>query len=589
MEFIDISKQDLNELNGRIESAITDGQTVGPGDLSLLLQMAKTYAYIHEMLSSADLTVYRLKKLLGIVPKSEKKKRSKDDKNIENTAENLENTDANVDNLDDKAIQQIEELIDNKILEVLENPNPAESAPAASNSKNPKRKEHGKKNANAFKEAETVIHPITDMQRGCVCPDCSHGKLYKFEPSSFVRIAGSVPLQATIHVAEQVRCNFCQKVYKANLPAELLDDGAAGQRYGYSAVSMVALLKYAAAFPWYRLSDLQVMLGTPVTPSSLWDMMEGLGNAAQPIYQFLKKLAAIAPLYYLDDTTNRITNSDPIMKKKRGTNTEKLRTGIHTSGLIAVLEDGRQIILFKTGIQHAGEHFDQILEMRPDNAGTFTYMSDALTSNNPTVRTGEQSLCNAHARRAFVELEDKSPDECKRVIAIYAKIYKLDSECKAEKLSKEARLLKHQDMSLPLMLDLFSWSQSLLEDKKVEPNSSLGKAFTYLLKHKNELMAFTRIAGAPIDNNIMERALRLIVLNRKNSLNFKEHIGAQISDVITSLCSTAEAAGINCYDYLNCIQRYADFVKKSPDKFLPWNYRQAVNDLIEKSKEIGSC
>ena len=78
MKFVDISKEALYDLNTRIEGAITDGQAVGSGDLSLLLQMAKTYAYIHEMLLSADLTIYRLKKLLGITPKSEKKKRSKD-------------------------------------------------------------------------------------------------------------------------------------------------------------------------------------------------------------------------------------------------------------------------------------------------------------------------------------------------------------------------------------------------------------------------------------------------------------------------------------------------------------------------------
>ena len=261
-----------------------------------------------------------------------------------------------------------------------------------------------------------------------VCDDCERGKLYKFEPSTFVRIKGQLPLQGTVHIRSQMRCNHCQKVYKAELPQEVVDDGALGQRFGYSAIAMVALLKYAYAFPWYRLSDMQAMLGTKVSPSTLWDLMERLGNDLKPLFEQLKVQAASAKHYNLDDTGNRIINIDPVLKKRRNSEKEQLRTGINTSGLIAKTHDDHDIILFKTGIGHAGEFFDEILELRPNDAGTYVYMCDALSSNDPTVRKneGQKSLCNAHARRQFDEIKDKYPTETGRVLETYRQVYKVD-------------------------------------------------------------------------------------------------------------------------------------------------------------------
>ncbi len=59
-----------------------------------------------------------------------------------------------------------------------------------------------------------------------------------------------------------------------------------------------------------------------------------------------------------------------------------------------------------------------------------------------------------------------------------------------------------------------------LNEHKTEPNSGLGKAMKYLLRHWHKLTLFLRQAGAPLDNNICELTLKMVVLLRKNALAF---------------------------------------------------------------------
>jgi len=65
------------------------------------------------------------------------------------------------------------------------------------------------------------------------------------------------------------------------------------------------------------------------------------------------------------------------------------------------------------------------------------------------------------------------------------------------------------------MDELKRWLTEQIEQHRVEPNSSLGEAISYMLKHWNELTLFLRQPGAPLDNNVCERALKKVILHRK--------------------------------------------------------------------------
>jgi hypothetical protein len=113
---------------------------------------------------------------------------------------------------------------------------------------------------------------------------------------------------------------------------------------------------------------------------------------------------------------------------------------------------------------------------------------------------------NAHGRRQFVEVAENFPQECRYVLESLGSVYANDAAAREQKLSAQDRLQFHQQQSAPVMDGLHDWLEAQLAEKKTEPNSGLGKAITYLLRHWKGLTAFLREAGAPLDNNIVTAA-----------------------------------------------------------------------------------
>lgn len=124
------------------------------------------------------------------------------------------------------------------------------------------------------------------------------------------------------------------------------------------------------------------------------------------------------------------------------------------------------------------------------------------------------------------------------------------------------------------MAKLHQWLKERLDERQVEPNSSLGKAIRYMLKHWEKLTLFLRVPGAPLDSNAVERALKLAIRHRRNSLFYKTVRGAAVGDIYMSLISTCYLAQVDPFDYLTELQRQARQVKENPADWMPWNYRR---------------
>jgi transposase len=110
-------------------------------------------------------------------------------------------------------------------------------------------------------------------------------------------------------------------------------------------------------------------------------------------------------------------------------------------------------------------------------------------------------------------------------------------------------------------------------EHKIEPNSGLGKAISYLLRHWMKLTLFLRQQGAPLDNNVVERALKKAILHRKNALFYKTLNGARVGDLFMSLIHTCELNKVNPFDYLTELLRHRAEVAVRPSEWMPWNYR----------------
>ena len=126
------------------------------------------------------------------------------------------------------------------------------------------------------------------------------------------------------------------------------------------------------------------------------------------------------------------------------------------------------------------------------------------------------------------------------------------------------------------MEKLKEWLQTQTHERKVEPNSSLGKAIAYMLKHWEPLTLFLRVPGAPLDNNLCEQLLKRAILHRKNSLFFRTEHGAYIGDLFMSLIHTCRLNRVNPFHYLTTLQKHSSELFKNPGKWLPWNYLQAA-------------
>ena len=127
------------------------------------------------------------------------------------------------------------------------------------------------------------------------------------------------------------------------------------------------------------------------------------------------------------------------------------------------------------------------------------------------------------------------------------------------------------------MAELHTWLARQFDDRLVEPNSGLGQAISYLLKHWEKLTLFLRQPGAPLDNNTCERALKRAILHRKNSLFYKTFNGAHVGDVFMSLIHTCHLCGADAFDYLTQLQEHAESLSSDPSRWMPWNYRENLD------------
>ena len=450
------------------------------------------------------------------------------------------------------------------------------STTAAGDGDPPKAKGHGRNGADAYEEAQrnAVGHESLKSGDPCPIPDC-RGKVYRqSEPSVIVRIVGKAPLQATVWELERLRCNLCGVVFTAKAP-----EGIGEEKYDETAASMIGCLRYGAGFPLNRLEKLQGNLGIPLPASTQWDIVSEAAAVLVPVYEEHLNQAAQGEIVHNDDTPARILEVMKERKAREGPEGKSdERTGMFTTGVISK-SGGHRIALFFTGEKHAGENLYSVLQRRKEGLDPPIHMCDGLSHNAPKDLKVILSNCTVHARRKYVDIIDLFPDECRYVIETLGKVYKVDATARERGLSAQERLLLHQTESTPHMVALHDWLDEQLAEKKVEPNSPLGEAISYMLKRWETLTLFLRVAGAPLDNNICEQALKMAIRHRKNSLFYKTRNGARVGDIFMTLIHTAELCGANPLDYITQLQLHAEETRQNPANWMPWNYKSTMARL----------
>lgn len=436
-----------------------------------------------------------------------------------------------------------------------------------------KPKGHGRNGASSYTGAKKVAVAHPTMHAGEPCPGCLKGKVYpQKEPRTLVRVVGQAPLAATVYELDRLRCNLCGEVFTAPEP-----EGIGPEKYDETTAAMIALLKYGSGMPFYRLQKLEELLGIPLPVSTQWEIAEEEAEVIKAAPEELIRQAAQGEVLHNDDTGMRV------LRMAREPSDD--RTGVFTSGIVST-KQGQRIALYFTGRQHAGENLRDVLDHRAAGLTAPVQMSDALSRNTSALPEGVEILlanCMAHGRRQFVEVAANFPEACRYVLETLGSVYKYDAEARAAKLSPQARLLFHQQHSEPLMKTLRDWMEAQFAEHLVEPNSGLGKAITYFQRHWKGLTAFLRDAGAPLDNNICERALKRAVLHRKNALFYRTLHGSEVGDLFMSLIHTCELNEANPFDYLTELQRHARELEANPSEWMPWNYRETLAQIATRA------
>jgi transposase len=452
--------------------------------------------------------------------------------------------------------------------------------PSGENNKGKEKpKGHGRNGAQDFTGAQKVKVPHESLKPGDSCPLCKKGKVYFLKtPAYIVRLVGQPPIGGTVYEMENLRCNLCLEVFTAAPP-----DGVGPEKYDPSAGAMISILRYGSGFPFHRLARMQGSMGIPLPASTQWGIVLEIFKVILPVCKEMIRQAAQGEVLYNDDTDMRIL---ALMKKgvrqklltesDDKSNQKSERTGVFTSGIISTRE-GREIALFFTGRQYAGENLNNVLKQRDSQLGPPIQMCDGLLSRNlPKEFEVILSNCNAHARRGFCEVASRFPDECRFVLETLRDVYRNDDITKKQGMSPEERLAFHKARSGPLMDCLEKWLKEQIDEKKVEPNSALGDAIFYMNNHWTELVQFLHVPGAPLDNTICERALKKAILHRKGSLFYKTQNGADVGDLFMSLIYTCERCGADPFDYLIELQKHAAELAENPAAWMPWNYRETL-------------
>lgn len=540
---IDLTTEEIVSLQERIKN-----KTITHEDYAIFEQVLLFMLWIQDQLQRFKITAHKLRKMIfGI--KTEKSNHS------DNKKESLESN-SELDLNSAKAASALSSLKSGDI-------------------KSKAKGGHGRISADEYKPDEIIRVEHASLKAGDTCPNECGGKLYvpTDNPGSVIRVKGQACAHIVRYEFDILRCSLCGEVFKAEPP-----ENFSLQKYDNHFKANLVIQKYFMASPFYRQERYLKLLGIPLPDSTQWDLVESVADCAYPVLNILELMAANGTHINHDDTKLKILD---IMRANK-LDPDKKRKGMFTTCVFAQA-NGYKICLYYGGVNHGGENVSKILEKRDKNLPPIIRMCDALSANVPSALKTILCHCLTHGRRKFTDIEIFFPDECGHVIEQLSLVYKYDAEAKEQNMTADERLAHHQTYSKPVMEALKVWMQAQFDERNVEPNSALGGAIRYMQNHWIALTKFLSVSGAHLDNNLVERALKLAIRTRKNAMFHKTVHGAFVASLFLSLIATCELAGKNPVNYFIALQEYKSDVFKHPNLWLPWNFESTLMSLQKKA------
>ena len=405
---------------------------------------------------------------------------------------------------------------------------PAAAEPAEELRRVKRRK--GRRNLANFENlpVTTHVYELSEAERACPCCGLTRKEIgadeswqVEYLPGHFERIH---------HVRKKYACTSCEtngenpSIHTAKKPETAINKGLAGP----GLLAYIVTSKFSDYLPLYRLEDIFARQGFEISRATQSVWCGDVVDFVEPLYHLMADRVRASHVVATDDTVMPMQSKDKTANARMwvyvGDEAQPYNVFDFT------MDRGRD------GPKRFLKDYNQIL-LADGYAGY-----NGVVVGNAITRAG----CWAHARRKIVEAEKSAPEIAKEAVEQVRALYAVERQGK--EASVEVRLRLRRERSAPLLAELhdrlLQWKQQLL------PKHPMAEAINYALGQWQELNVFSTDGAVPIDNNVSEREMKRIVLNRKNSLFVGNARGGRTSAILSSLTSTCRRHDVDPQLYL---------------------------------------
>jgi len=381
---------------------------------------------------------------------------------------------------------------------------------------------------------EEVTHTLAEDER--TCSFCG-GRLEEWEgqteDSEEITVI-ELSYKVVKHRRQKYRCQCDTQVVTASGPDKLIPGG----RYSVELAVHVAEKKYLDHMPLERQVRAMERRGLVTDSQTLWDQSKALADHLMPTYHALCKRALSAEVILADETYWKLL----------GAKNETCRWWVWC----VATEDTAAYRILKSRSAKAAE------KLLGKYKGVI--MTDGYAAYQSLARAGPKitlAHCWAHVRRKYLEAEDAYPDLSRQGVELIGRLFEVERQLpklnpgingEERRDALQIRAKVRNEQSRPVVRELLEWA--VATEGRVLPMSKMGRAIAYMLKLWEGLTRFLDDPRVPLDNNGAERALRGVVVGRKNHYGSRSKAGTEVAALFYTLFESAKLSGIDPYAYV---------------------------------------
>jgi len=382
-----------------------------------------------------------------------------------------------------------------------------------------------------------VVHDISEEEKQCAC-GCEM-KCIGEEVSEKLDIVPA-KMQVIRHIRYKYACKNCEgsesdesPVKVAPLPPQIIPQGIATP----GLVAWVLVSKFCDAIPFYRQEKLFNRIGVDLSRATFCNWSISTHKGCSRLLELMMEDILSSPFVGMDETTVQV------MKENDRKNTTKSYMWVFRGGT-----EQHPVIMFRYNPTRGSDFVNSEFKDYHGIIQTDGYQGyNSLGSKEKVIH----AACWAHVRRKFVEASANTKGEnsfAHGVISMIKKLYEVEADIREKKYNSVEVMKLRNEKSRPVLNKI--GEQLEIHRHNIAPKSLTGKAINYTIDLWSKLSVYLDSPIIPIDNNLLENAIRPFVVGRKNWLFSGSPRGAHASAGIYSIIETAKANNLEPYWYL---------------------------------------